>query len=123
MEICAKHDPTPWRRLCHHTAYLRDMYGPYNVSAIHGRMLTAWSVAGIVGPLIVNGILDHYIAMHVPREQAYPLILHIIAALLMVGFFANLLLRLVAERFWMKEQPSSVTPMAHSENARREIAT
>jgi flagellar biogenesis protein FliO len=61
--------------------------------------------------------------MHVPREQAYPLILHIIAALLMVGFFANLLVRLVAERFWMKEQPSSVTPMAHSENARREIAT
>ena len=54
-------------------AYLRDMYGPYNVSAIHGRLLTAWSVAGIVGPLIVNGILDHYIAMHMPREQAYPL--------------------------------------------------
>jgi MFS family permease len=104
-------------------AYLRDMYGPYNVSAIHGRLLTAWSVAGIVGPLIVNGILDHYIAMHVPREQAYPLILHIMAALLVVGFFANLLVRPVAERYWMKEQPSSVTPMAHSENARREIAS
>jgi MFS family permease len=104
-------------------AYLRDMYGPYNVSAIHGRLLTAWSVAGIVGPLIVNGILDHYIAMHVPREQAYPLILHIMAVLLVVGFFANLLVRPVAERYWMKEQPSSVTPMAHSENARREIAS
>jgi MFS family permease len=94
-------------------AYLRDMYGPYNVSAIHGRLLTAWSVAGIVGPLIVNGILDHYIAMHMPREQAYPLILHIMAGLLVVGFFANLLVRPVAGRFWMKEQPTGVMPAAH----------
>jgi MFS family permease len=94
-------------------AYLRDMYGPYNVSAIHGRLLTAWSVAGIVGPLIVNGILDHYIAMHMPREQAYPLILHIMAGLLVVGFFANLLVRPVAERFWMKKQPVGAMPAAH----------
>ena len=94
-------------------AYLRDMYGPYNVSAIHGRLLTAWSVAGIVGPLIVNGILDHYIAMHMPREQAYPLILQIMAGLLVIGFFANLMVRPVAERFWMKEQPSTAMPAAH----------
>jgi MFS family permease len=94
-------------------AYLRDMYGPYNVSAIHGRLLTAWSVAGIVGPLIVNGILDHYIAMHMPREQAYPLILHIMAGLLVIGFFANLLVRPVAARFWMKEQPTGAMPAAH----------
>jgi MFS family permease len=94
-------------------AYLRDMYGPYNVSAIHGRLLTAWSVAGIVGPLIVNGILDHYIAMHVPREQAYPLILDIMAGLLVIGFFANLLVRPVAERFWLKEQPINATPAGH----------
>ncbi len=43
-------------------AYLKDLFGGYNVSAIHGRLLTAWSTAGIVGPLIVNGILDHYVA-------------------------------------------------------------
>jgi MFS family permease len=94
-------------------AYLRDMYGPYNVSAIHGRLLTAWSVAGIVGPLIVNGILDHYIAMHLPREQAYPLILDIMAGLLVIGIFANLMVRPVAERFWMKEQPNTAMRAAH----------
>jgi MFS family permease len=94
-------------------AYLRDMYGPYNVSAIHGRLLTAWSFAGIVGPLIVNGILDHYIAMHLPREQAYPLILHIMAGLLVVGFIANLLVRPVAERFWMQGQPKTEVPAGH----------
>lgn len=91
-------------------AYLRDMYGPYNVSAIHGRLLTAWSVAGIVGPLIVNGILDHYNAMHTPREQAYPLILDIMAGLLVIGFAANLMVRPVAERFWMKERLTGAVP-------------
>jgi MFS family permease len=94
-------------------AYLRDLFGPYNVSAIHGRLLTAWSVAGIVGPLIVNGILDHYIATHMPREQAYPLILHIMSGLLVVGFIANLMVRPVSERFWMKEQPTGAIPVGH----------
>jgi hypothetical protein len=51
--------------------------------------------------------------MHMPREQAYPLILHIMAGLLVVGFFANLLVRPVAERFWMKKQPLGVMPAAH----------
>lgn len=82
-------------------AYLKDLFGGYHVSAIHGRLLTAWSVAGIVGPLIVNGILDHYIAMHYPKQDGYTLILHIMSGLLVVGFIANLLVRPVAEKFWM----------------------
>ncbi len=83
-------------------AYLKDLFGGFNVSAIHGRLLTAWSTAGIVGPLIVNGILDHYVAHKLPREQAYSLILHIMTALLCVGFIANLLVRPVSEKFWIK---------------------
>ena len=71
-------------------AYLKDLFGSYHVSAIHGRLLTAWSTAGIVGPLIVNGILDHYVANHLPKQQAYPVILHIMAVLMVVGFIANL---------------------------------
>ncbi len=94
-------------------AYLRDMYGPYNVSAIHGRLLTAWSVAGIVGPLIVNGILDSYVAQHLPKEAAYPRILHIMTILLIIGFICNLLVRPVAERYWMKQQPTGAVPVAH----------
>jgi MFS family permease len=84
-------------------AYLKDLFGGYNVSAIHGRLLTAWSTAGIVGPLIVNGILDHYVAHHLNRQDAYPLILHIMCGLLVVGFVANLMVRPVAERYWLKE--------------------
>jgi MFS family permease len=86
-------------------AYLKDLFGGFNVSAIHGRLLTAWSTAGIVGPLIVNGILDHYVAAKMPKQDAYPLILHIMTGLLVVGFIANLLVRPVAERYWLKEQP------------------
>jgi len=83
-------------------AYLKDLFGGFNVSAIHGRLLTAWSAAGIIGPLIVNGILDHYVANKMPKEDAYPLILHIMCGLLVVGFVANLLVRPVSERFWLK---------------------
>ncbi len=87
-------------------AYLKDLFGGYQVSAIHGRLLTAWATAGIVGPLIVNGILDHYVARHIPKEQAYPVILHIMAGLLVVGFVANLLVRPVAEKYWIKTAPA-----------------
>ena len=84
-------------------AYLKDLFGGINVSAIHGRTLTAWSTAGIVGPLIVNGILDHYKATNRPLAEAYPTILHIMSGLLVLGFVANLLVHPVSERFWVKD--------------------
>jgi MFS family permease len=91
-------------------AYLKDLFGGVNVSAIHGRLLTAWSTAGIVGPLIVNGILDHYKAEKIPLAQAYPLILHIMSGILVVGFIANALVTAVKEKYWMKE--GEVAPVA-----------
>jgi MFS family permease len=85
-------------------AYLKDLFGGFNVSAIHGRLLTAWSAAGIIGPLIVNGILDHYVENKLPKEDAYPLILHIMSGLLVLGFIANLLVRPVSEEHWLKDK-------------------
>jgi hypothetical protein len=85
-------------------AYLKDLFGGFNVSAIHGRLLTAWSMAGIIGPLIVNGILDHYVENKLAKEDAYPLILHIMCGLLVVGFLANLMVRPVAGKFWLKDK-------------------
>ena len=87
-------------------AYLKDLFGGFNVSAIHGRVLTAWSTAGIIGPLIVNGILDHYVATGRPKAQAYPTILHIMCGLLVVGLLANLAIRPVAEKYWMNDNPA-----------------
>ena len=94
-------------------AYLKDLFGGYNVSAIHGRLLTAWSTAGIVGPLIVNGILDHYVATHRNKVDAYPLILHIMTGLLVVGFVANLLVRPVGQEHWMKDQTLAPVGSGH----------
>ncbi|GAB3136824.1 OFA family MFS transporter [Marisediminicola antarctica] len=80
-------------------AYLRDLFGTFQVGAIHGRLLTAWSAAGIAGPLIVNGFLD---AQGTPGEltaQAYQPALLTMAALLVVGFIANLMVKPVSDRF------------------------
>jgi MFS family permease len=85
-------------------AYLKDLFGGYHVSAIHGRLLTAWSAAGIIGPLIVNGILDHYVYNHMAKQDAYPLILHIMCGLLVVGFIANLLVRPVDKKYWLTDK-------------------
>ncbi len=82
-------------------AYLKDLFGGVNVSAIHGRLLTAWSTAGIAGPLLVNGLLDHAAATGQPARTAYPSVLHTMAMLLVLGLLANLLVRPVASGRWV----------------------
>jgi MFS family permease len=80
-------------------AYLRDMFGKNNVTAIHGRLLTAWSVAGILGPVLVNYLRKYQIDVRgLPPAQAYSFVLYVMAGLLVVGFIANLLVRPVHER-------------------------
>src|SRR5881394_1583832 len=75
-------------------AYLRDMFGKNNVSAIHGRLLTAWSVAGVLGPVLVNYLRKYQIEVwRVPAAGAYSFVLYVMAGLLVVGFVANLLVR------------------------------
>src|ERR1700761_836547 len=85
-------------------AYLRDMFGTYHVSAIHGRLLTAWSTAGVLGPVLVNYLREYQIAHGADKSSAYQTVLHVMAALLVVGFVANLLVKPVAEKYWMKDQ-------------------
>lgn len=79
-------------------AYLKDLFGTFEVGAIHGRVLTAWSAAGVAGPLIVNLITDHQHEAGVTGAAAYAPSLMIMAGLLAVGFIANLLIRPVAEK-------------------------
>jgi MFS family permease len=85
-------------------AYLADMFGTQFVGAIHGRLLTAWSMAGILGPVIVNYIREYQIdVLGVPAAQAYNSTMYVLAGLLLIGFFCNLGLRPVADRFYMTE--------------------
>jgi len=94
-------------------AYLRDLFGTFQVGAIHGRLLTAWSAAGVVGPLIVNGFLD---AKGTPGKltvDAYRPALYTMMGLLAIGFIANLLIKPVATRFYEPsdaQEPTGPTP-------------
>jgi nitrate/nitrite transporter NarK len=75
-------------------AYLKDLFGLSQVGAIHGRLITAWSMAAVIGPLLINGLSDRRIAAGIPKAEAY----------LLVGLVANLLVRPVDERHL--QQPS-----------------
>ena len=83
-------------------AYLRDLFGTYQVGAIHGRLLTAWSAAGVVGPLIVNGVLDSQGEPGSLTADAYRPALFIMVGLLAVGLLANLLVKEVSSKYHEK---------------------
>jgi MFS family permease len=72
-------------------AYLRDQFGTARVGAIHGRLLTAWSLAGIAGPVLVNYIREYQIESGVAKANAYTVTMYLMAGLLVVGFACNLL--------------------------------
>jgi MFS family permease len=80
-------------------AYLRDLFGTYQVGAIHGRLLTAWSTAGVAGPLIINRIADAQKAAGHSGPALYGTSLYIMIALLVIGFVANEAVRPVHPRF------------------------
>jgi MFS family permease len=84
-------------------AYLRDMFGTRYVGAIHGLLLTAWSMAGIFGPGLVNYIRAYNVAHGVPKAQAYNNTMYIMAGLLVIGFICNLLVKAVNSKYHMKE--------------------
>ena len=84
-------------------AYLADMFGTQMVGAIHGRLLTAWSTAGVLGPVIVNYINDYQIHHGVPKSQAYDTTMYILAALLVGGFICNWLVRPVNPKWFMTD--------------------
>ena len=83
-------------------AYLKDMFGTRYVGAIHGMLLTAWSIAGIFGPVLVNYIREYNVTHGVPKAQAYNTTMYIMAGLLVIGFICNFLVKAVDARFHMK---------------------
>lgn len=85
-------------------AYLADLFGTQHVGAIHGRLLTAWSVAGIVGPVVVNYIREFQLARGVPADQAYNITMYVLAAMLLGGLICNLLVRPVKEHHFMTDE-------------------
>ena len=89
-------------------AYLADIFGTQHVGAIHGRLLTAWSTAGIIGPMLISYLREYQLGQGIAPAEAYNFSFKILALLLVIGFILNLLIRPVSERFFMTEKQLKV---------------
>jgi len=91
-------------------AYIADLFGVSYVSAIHGRVLTAWSTAGIVGPVLVNYIREFQIGRGLPAADSYTFTMYVLAAFLVVGLVCNLAIRPVPDRLFAVTTPPKPAP-------------
>lgn len=94
-------------------AYLRDMFGTYQVGAIHGRLITAWSLAAVIGPLTLNSISTYKKEHGVPKAEAYNEVMYICVGLLLVGLVANLLVRPVDPSHYVQDPSAKPEPATH----------
>jgi MFS family permease len=85
-------------------AYLKDMFGTYQVGAIHGRLITSWSMAAVIGPLLINGLYDRRVDAGVPKAEAYNDTFYLMCGLLVVGLIANLMVNPVHSRHHEKTE-------------------
>jgi MFS family permease len=98
-------------------AYLADMFGTQFVGAIHGRLLTAWSTAGIIGPVVVNYIREFQLAAGVPRDQLYNTTMYILCAMLIAGLICNYLIKPVDPKWYMSTDEVAKLQTAGVKNA------
>ena len=85
-------------------AYLRDLFGSRQVGAIHGRLLLAWSAAAILGPVLINYLRQYQLEVKgLPAAEVYSVTMYIMAWLLLIGLFCNLLVTPVEEKHYEKE--------------------
>jgi hypothetical protein len=98
-------------------AYLADMFGTQFVGAIHGRLLTAWSTAGILGPVVVNYMHDTRLEEKIPFDKIYAPIFLVLAGMLVVGFISNFLINPVDEKYYMTDAELSAERKLAHENS------
>ncbi len=105
-------------------AYLADIFGTQMVGAIHGRLLTAWATAGILGPVIVNYMREYQLKLGLPRAQVYNQTMLILAGMLMLGLLCNLMIRPLAEKHFMTEtELAEEKHLAHEKESNASINT
>lgn len=103
-------------------AYLADLFGTQMVGAIHGRLLTAWATAGIIGPVVVNYMREYQISLGIPREQVYNQTMYILVGFLAIGLVCNLLIRpLNAKWFMSPEELAHEKRLAHDRAVASEV--
>jgi len=84
-------------------AYLADIFGTQMVGAIHGRLLTAWATAGVLGPVVVNYMREYQLGLGLPREQVYNQTMYILTGMLVIGLICNLMVRPLADKWFMTD--------------------
>ncbi|AKZ64192.1 MFS transporter [Herbaspirillum hiltneri N3] len=105
-------------------AYLADLFGTQMVGAIHGRLLTAWATAGILGPVVVNYMREYQLSLGMPRDQVYNTTMYILAGMLVLGLICNLLVRPVAAKHFMTpEELVREKQLAHEKSSSDNTAT
>jgi len=92
-------------------AYLADLFGTRYVGGIHGRLLTAWSAAGIFGPVLVNYIRDYQLKMGIPKSDVYIYTMYVMAGLLVIGFICNMMIRPVSAEHHMDIENTAGEPI------------
>jgi hypothetical protein len=95
-------------------AYLADIFGTQYVGAIHGRLLTAWSTAGIVGPVVVNYIREFNKAAGVPEDRLYDVTMYVLAGFLVLGLICNLMVRPVNKKWLIPDDKAAAFEAAHA---------
>ena len=104
-------------------AYLADLFGTQMVGAIHGRLLTAWATAGILGPVVVNYMREYQLSIGIPREQVYNQTMYILVGMLVIGLICNLLVTPVADKWFMTDaELATEKKLAHEKAAASEIS-
>ncbi|OYT90242.1 MAG: MFS transporter [Burkholderiales bacterium PBB3] len=105
-------------------AYLADIFGTQMVGAIHGRLLTAWATAGVLGPIVVNYMREYQLGLGIPREQVYNQTMYILVGMLVVGLICNLLVRPLDNKWFMTDSELAVEKkLAHERAAASEVGS
>jgi MFS family permease len=103
-------------------AYLADIFGTQMVGAIHGRLLTAWATAGVLGPVVVNYMREYQLGLGLPREQVYNQTMFILAGMLVVGLICNLMVRPLAAKWFMTDaELAEEKKLAHEKASSSEL--
>jgi MFS family permease len=103
-------------------AYLADLFGTQMVGAIHGRLLTAWATAGILGPVVVNYMREYQLGLGIPREQVYNQTMYILVGMLVVGLICNLMVKPIADKWFMTDvELAAEKKLAHERMAASEV--
>jgi MFS family permease len=103
-------------------AYLADIFGTQMVGAIHGRLLTAWATAGVLGPVVVNYMREYQLGLGIPREQVYNQTMYILVGMLAIGLICNLLVRPLDAKWFMTDEELAVEKkLAHEKAAASEL--